>query len=481
MSKRENTSLTSGLFWTSAENVTSRLANFVITIVLARLLEPEQYGTIALVTILISFLDIIVISGMGSSLIQKKDADELDFSSVTWFSILVAFLLYIVVFFSSSLVASFFNNSELDIIFKVMGLRIFLSAFNSVQNAYVSKHMMFKLFFIATLISTAVSGAIGITMAYNGYGVWALVAQYLSAAVLNTILIRVMIPLRIAFKCSFDRIKGLFSYGWKLLLSSLLDTFYDEIVGLSIGKKYSAADLSFYDKGKQLPNAVSVIINNSMSKAIFPAMSRIQDEKDKVRKMAKNNIQITSMILSPFLILLIISAKPLVITLFTEKWVEAAFYVQILSVYFLLKPISTVNLNITKSLGYSDIILKNNLFRKIAGIMIILMMVMFFDSPKYVVIGVLITGIFDVVINMLPNDKLIGYGIRKQLKDATPFFVLSALVGIPLFFLQFVISNNAMCLISQTLCVTMLYFGLLYGTHNKIFWDVLLIIKSLRK
>lgn len=421
--------LASGLVWTFAESASAKIVNFLVTLVLARLLMPAEYGTVAIVNVVIAFLDVIVISGMGSALVQKKDSDSLDFSTITWFSLGIAVVLYAALFFGAHGIAVFFNSLDLVLILRVLGLRLFFTAINSVQQAYVSKHMMFRKFFFATMIGTLVSAALSIYLAYKGWGVWALVVQQLMYSLVNTLVIKMIISWRLEFKFSFERLKGLFSFGWKLLLSSLLDTFYEEIVSLSIGKKYTKADLAFYDKGKQIPATISAVVAHSMNKALFPAMSNVQTEIEQVKMLARNNTRVTAMIMYPMLVFFIVTAYNLMCFLFTEKWAETTFYIQILSVFFLIRPFSAINMTITKALGRSDILLKNNLIRKVMGIGVILMMVFMFDSPKYVVSGVLITGLLDVVINMIPNKRLINYSIWTQIKDTLPFLAFSLVMG----------------------------------------------------
>lgn len=459
--------LASGLVWTFAESASAKIVNFLVTLILARLLMPEEYGTVAIVNVLIAFLDVFVISGMGSALIQKKNADTIDFSTITWFSLVVAFVLYGLLYTGSYGIAVFFNSMDLVLILKVMGLKLFLSAINSVQHAYVSKHLLFKSFFYATTIGTIISAIVSIIMAYHGYGVWALVAQQLLNSILNTLIIRFIIPWRLQLVFSFERFKELFTFGWKLLFSSLLDTLYNEIVSLSIGKKYSKADLAYYDKGKQIPETISTVIARSMNKALFPTMAKVQQDTEQIKDLARNNTRVTGMFMYPILIFFIVTAHDLICCLFTEKWEEASFYIQILSVFYLIKPFSSINLAITKALGRSDILLKNNFIRKVLGIFVILVMVFLFDSPRYVVCGVLITGVVDVIINMTPNKKLIGYSVLGQIGDTIPFLIISIILGCFIYFISSFFDIRWLRLVIQTLLFFCMYIATLYVIGNK--------------
>lgn len=471
--------LASGLVWTFLESASAKIVNFLVTLLLARLLLPSEYGTVAIVNVLITFLDVIVISGMGSALVQKKNSDTLDFSTITWFSLGIAIVLYVLLYFSAHAIAVFFDSLELVLIIKVMGIKLFLSAINSVQQAYVSKHLMFRKFFYATLIGTVVSAVVSIYMAYKGYGVWALVTQQLLYSIINTLVIKLVIDWSLEFRFSFERLKGLFSFGWKLLCSSLLDTLYDEIVSLSIGKKYTKADLAYYDKGKQIPATISAVIMHSMNKALFPTMSKVQDRTEEIKSLARNNTRVTAMIMYPILVFFIITAHNLICFLLTEKWAESAFYIQILSVFYLIKPFSAINLSITKALGRSDILLRNNIIRKVLGITVILGMVFLFNSPRHVVCGVLITGIFDVIINMEPNKRLIKYSIWSQIKDTLPFLFVAVIIGCIIYFIPLIVYRRWLCLIIQALGFFIMYITTLHVLENKTLENFISYVKKI--
>ena len=459
--------MASGLVWTFAESASAKIVNFLVTLVLARLLMPAEYGTVAIVNVVIAFLDVIVISGMGSALVQKKDSDSLDFSTITWFSLSLAVILYAFLYVSSDAIAAFFNSMDLVLILRVMGIRLFLSAINSVQHAYVSKHLLFKNFFYATLIGTVISAVVSIIMAYHGYGVWALVAQQLLNSIINTFVIRLIIPWRLQLKFSFDRFKGLFAFGWKLLFSSLLDTLYNEIVSISIGKKYSKSDLAYYDKGKHIPETISTVIARSMNKALFPTMSKVQQDTEQIKSLARNNTRVTAMFMYPILVFFIVTSHDLICFLFTEKWEESSFYMQVLCFFYLIKPFSSINLSITKALGRSDILLRNNFIRKVLGISVILVMVFQFDSPRHVVLGVLITGILDVIINMAPNKKLINYSVYRQIMDTIPFLIVSLFLGCFIYPISSFLGIRWCSLIVQTIVFFVFYFVLLRILGNK--------------
>ena len=267
--------VTSGLFWTYAERILAQGVTAVVSIVLARLLAPDDYGIISIVSIFISICEVFVTSGFGNALVQKKEADDLDFSSIFYFSLGIAAVLYAGLFLSAPLIANFYGNGLLGPVIRVLGVRLLLSSVNSVQRAYVSKRMAFRKFFRATIFGTVVSAAAGIAMACLGFGVWALVAQYLTNSLIDTVVLFFSIEWRPKRMFSLERMKGLVSYGWKMLASSLLEAVYNNLRSLIIGKKYSEADLAFYDKGKHFPELIVLNINSSISSVIFPAIANV--------------------------------------------------------------------------------------------------------------------------------------------------------------------------------------------------------------
>ena len=227
----------SGLFWRFGERITAQIISFVVSIVLARILMPEQYGIVAIVTIFINLANVFVTSGLGTSLVQKKEADELDFSTMFWASIIFSLMIYTVIFIVSPLIAKIYNNELLTIVLRVMGLKIPIAAINSIQQAYVQREMIFKKFFFSTIIGTIISAFVGIWMALNNFGVWSLVGQYLTNSIIDTVVLAITVKWRPHLVFSIERFKKLFSYGWKIMESSFIGTAFDQFRGLIIAAK----------------------------------------------------------------------------------------------------------------------------------------------------------------------------------------------------------------------------------------------------
>lgn len=418
----------SSLIWKFAERISAQLVTFVVSIVLARLLDPSHYGVIAIVNIFIALANVFVVSGFGNSLIQKKDADDTDFSSVFYFNILMSIVLYILVFMCAPVIASFYNMPILSPVLRVMGLRLIVAGINSVQHAYVSKKMLFKRFFWSTLGGTLTSGVIGIIMAYQGFGIWALVAQYMVNTTVDTIVLWFTVKWRPKLLFSFDRLKSLFSFGWKLLASSLLNTIYLKFRSLFIGKFYTPTDLSFYSKGEHFPSLIVTNINSAIQSVIFPVMSNCQDKKDMVKAMMRRAIKTSSYIMFPMMTGLAVIAEPFVKLILTEKWLPCVPYLQLSCIVYAFMPIHTANLQAISAMGRSDIFLKLEIIKKVLGIGF------FFVVLPHGVMAIAICGCFtscmNSIINAAPNRKLLNYSYWEQICDLMPAIVMSIIMGV---------------------------------------------------
>mgnify|MGYP004531964079 FL=1 len=302
----------SNLIWRFMERCGAQLVSVVVSFVLARMLDPAVYGLVAKVTIITSIMLVFVDSGMANSLIQKKDPDDLDFSSVFFFNVAFCLVLYVGLFFAAPLIAEYNGQPELTAIVRVLGLTVVVAGVKNVQQAYVSKTMQFKRFFFATLGGTAVSAAVGIAMAYKGFGVWALVAQQLSNVTINTCVLWLTVGWRPKAMFSLERLRALLGYGWKLLASGLLDTVYNKLREIFIAVFYTDTDLAFYNRGNALPNLIVENINSSIDSVLLPVLSAEQDHAEQVREMTRRAIKVSSYIIMPLMMGLAVCAEPFV-------------------------------------------------------------------------------------------------------------------------------------------------------------------------
>ncbi|OKZ73778.1 MAG: lipopolysaccharide biosynthesis protein [Clostridium sp. 26_22] len=445
----------SNLIWRFAERSGAQLVSFIVSIVLARILMPEDYGTIALVTVFITIMQVFVDSGLGNALIQKKDADDIDFSTVFYTNIIFCIVLYIIIFLCAPLVAKFYNNESLTAITRVLGITILISGIKNVQQAYVSRNLIFKKFFFATLFGTLGAACVGIIMAINGFGVWALVTQQLFNLTVDTVVLWFTVKWRPKKLFSFKRLKELFSYGWKLLASSIIDTVYNNIRQLLIGKIYSSSDLAFYNKGKQIPELIVYNINSSIDSVLLPTMSKEQDNKEKVKNMTRRAIKTSVFIMAPLMMGLAFTSNNVIEILLTDKWAFSVPYLCVFCITFMFYPIHTANLNAIKAMGRSDLFLKLEIIKKIVGIVLLLITMRI--SVMAMALSLLISGLLSQIINSWPNKKLLGYSYIAQLKDILPSIILAIIMGIIVYLVNFLNLSTILTLVLQVLIGAIIY------------------------
>ena len=452
----------SNFIWRFAERIGAQLVTFVVSIVLARLLMPEDYGTIALVTVFTTILQVFVDSGLGTALIQKKDADDLDFSSVFYFNVVVCIILYLVMFFAAPLIAEFYKMPELTPVVRVISLTIVISGVKGVQQSYVSRNMLFKRFFYATLGGTIFSAFLGIAMAYAGFGVWAIITQQLSNTAIDTLILWITVKWRPKLIFSWSRLKGLLSFGWKMLCSALLETVYSNLRSLLIGKVYSSADLAYYNEGDKFPKLIITNINTSIDSVLLPVMSEEQDNTDKVKNMTRRSIMVSCYIMAPLMIGLACCASNVVLLILTEKWLPCVFFLQIFCITYMFFPIHTANLNAIKAMGRSDLFLKLEIWKKIIGM--ILLLATLFISVKAMAYSLLISTLTSMIINSWPNKKLLDYSFLEQMKDILPSIFLAVEMGVVVYFIGLFNLPTLPLLFIQVVCG-----GLIYVAGSAIF------------
>ena len=422
-----NKTVISNLAWRFAERCGAQGVSFVVQLALARLLAPEDYGTVAIIAVIISILSVFVDSGLGNALIQKKDADDIDFSTVFYTNIAFCVILYVLLFAGAPLIGAFYQNSQLVPLVRVLGLTLIISGVKNVQQAYVSRHLIFKRFFFATLGGTIGAAVVGIGMAAAGFGVWALVAQQIFNLTVDTVILWLTVKWRPVRAFSVERLKGLFSYGWKFVASGLLNEVYSNIRQLIIGKMYSADSLAFYNRGEKFPSFIVTNVNSSIDSVLLSAMSVQQDVIDKLRAMTRRAIKTSVYIMAPLMVGMAITAPVFVQLLLTEKWLPCVPYVRIFCVTYLFYPIHTANLNAIKAMGRSDLFLKMEIQKKIIGIILLLSTMWF--GVMAMAYSMLVSCAASQLINSWPNRKLLNYSYGKQILDIVPSIALSLAMG----------------------------------------------------
>lgn len=451
----ENKKIFNNFLWRFLERCGSQGITFIVSIVLARLLAPEVYGTIAIVTVFTTLLQVFVNSGFGTALVQKKNADDADFSTVFYFNIVFSIILYLGMFFAAPFIANFYDNSELIPVIRALSFVIVIFGVKNVQQAYVSKNMMFKKFFWSTLGGTLSGAAVGIYMAWAGFGVWALVGQQLTNAMMDAVILWLTVKWRPKLLFSFERLKSLFSFGWKMLVSSLLDTLYNDLRTLIIGKMYTSEDLAYYNRGHSLPQFLTQNINTSIDSVLLPVMAAEQDNVVALKSMTRRAIKTATYLIMPLMVGMAVCAEPIISLLLTDKWLPAVPFLRIFCVTYCFYPIHTANLNAIKALGRSDLFLKLEIAKKIVGLIAILSTMWF--GVMAMAYSALITNVLAQVINSWPNKKLLNYSYPEQLKDISENIFLSVVMGAIVYCVNFLNLSNILTLIIQVLLGAIIY------------------------
>ena len=452
-----NKSFINNFIWRFAERCGAQLVTFIVSIVLARILAPEDYGQIALITVFTTIMQVFVDSGLGTALIQKKDADDLDFASVFYFNFVVCLVLYAIMFIVAPVIANFYNDSSLTPIIRIISLTIVISGVKGIQQSYVSRNMLFKRFFCATLGGTIFSAFLGIGLAYAGLGVWAIVAQQLTNTAIDTLILWLTVKWRPKKMFSWERLKDLFSFGWKMLASALLDTVYGNIRSLIIGKMYSSADLAYYNQGDKFPYVIASNINTSIDSVLLPTMASVQDDSSRVKAMTRRAIKTSTYIMAPLMMGVAFCAESIVRLVLTEKWLPCVPFLRIFCITYMFYPIHTANLNAIKAMGRSDLFLKLEIAKKIVG-MTLLLSTMWFGVMA-MAYSLLLSSVLSQIINAWPNRQLLGYGYLEQVRDFAPGILLSIGMGVCIYFIGFLPLPTIVTLLFQIIIGTVIYIG----------------------
>lgn len=444
------------MLWRLAERFGAQGVTVIVEIVLARVLDPQVYGTVALITVFTTILQVFVDSGLGTALVQKKDADQLDFSSVFYTNLLVCFILYCGMFIAAPIIASFYGIPELTSLIRFTSLILIISGVKNVQQAYVSRHLLFRKFFFATLGGTVGAAILGIWMAYHGFGAWALVAQMIFNQAVDTLILWITVKWRPTKEYSFTRVRNLFSYGWKLLASSLLETLATDLRSLIIGKMYTEADLAYYNRGRTFPQFLTNNTNSAINSVLLPVMSKAQDDTTIVKAMTRRAIKTSSYLIWPLMLGLAACAEPMVSFLLTDKWLPSVLFLRIFCITFAFYPIHTANLNAIKALGRSDIFLKLEVLKKIVSFAVLFATMWF--GVEVMAYSLLFTSVCSQIINSWPNKKLLGYSYIDQLKDIIPSIVLSLIMAFCIYPIQLLRMHNLVTLIVQFIAGIVVYY-----------------------
>ena len=448
--------------WKFAERCGAQLISFIVSIILARILMPSDYGVIALCMVFIYILQVFADSGLGTALIQKKSPDNLDYSTVFFTNIFISLVLYWGMWIGAPYIADFYAMPELVPLVRVLSLILISNGLRNVQQAYVSKHMIFKRFFYSTLGASICSAMVGIGMAYHGFGMWSLVAQQLFNGYIGTLILWLTVPWKPSFTFSFTRLRELFAFGWKLLVSALISTGYDQLWQLIIGKVYSPSDLAYFNQGQKFPQVIVTNINASIDSILLPTMSSEQDHRDRVRGMTRRAIKTSIFIMAPLMIILSACSDHVVTLILTEKWLPCVPFLCIFCINYMFWPVHTANLNAINALGRSDIFLKLEIIKTVIGLGIVVCTMQY--SVMAMAYGSLISGVCSQIVNAWPNKILLHYSYWQQIRDFIPSIIVAIVAGgvsygVGLLSLPF---SLWIILLLQGFCGLIFYFFLAY-------------------
>jgi len=446
--------------WRMGEGLIAEGMTFVVSMILARLLMPEEFGIVALSGIFLAIFSVFANCGLGQALIQKKEVDDLDANTVFYAGLGLSVVLYVVLFCGAPLVAKIFKQPMVAPLMRVSGLTLFLSSYNSVQTAEISRALDFKKFFFVGIISSLVSGAVGVAMAFTGLGVWALIGQQVSYQFTRTIALNRIIRWMPKLQFSKERFRSLFSYGINLMGAGVIGMVFNQMKGFLIGLKYQPADLSYYNRGESMPSILCNNINGTVNQIMLPALSKLQNDPEALKHGIRRAMMLSSYLLFPMMFGLVAVAPNIITILFSEKWLPSVPFLQVIAVGYCFSILSSTNLMAVSAIGRSDIVLKLEYIKK--PLFLALLIGAMYISPLAIATAVSVNYVFALIFNSWPNKQLINYSLLEQWKDLYPQFLLSIFMSLVVWGIKFVGLSLYLSFFVQLFVGCLTYVGLSY-------------------
>lgn len=468
--------IASNIIWRFADKWGSQLISLVIGVILARILDPEYYGIIAITNASIAIFSVFTDCGLGDSLIQKKDPDDLDYSTALVANVFLCVAVYIIIFFSAPLISNFYKNEYLTKIIRISSLTLLASGFKNIQHAYVAKNLLFKKYFFASILGTVGGGIIGVILAFNGFGLWALVFSNMFDVVVDTVVAWFSVGWWPQLQFSKERFNSLFSFGSKMLINSLINRVYSKLYQLIIGKFYTSEDLAYYDKGDTVTSKLTTNLEYAVNSVLFPVMSKKQDNLDELKKIVRKTIKTNIYIMAPIMIGLAVIANNAVSIVFTDKWLPAVTYIRIYCLIRMFTPLESVNGDAVRSLGKGDVFLKQQNLKRITSIIILFFTVQY--GPLVMAYGLIISSFKDQMIQAWSSYKYLNYGYLKQLKDILPTLLIGSIMGIVVYLVGLININIYLLVAIQVLAGVIIYTALSFVTKNESFTYILDVAKG---
>ncbi len=445
----------SGLLYRFAERMLAQTISLVVSVVLARIIAPEDYGAIALITVIITICDVLVTYGFGNALIQKKNTDSIDYSSCFYASLFISIVLYIFLYLSAPILSSYFDINTLSPIIRVMGLRVVIGGCNTIQHAYVSKNMLFRKFFFSTLFGTLISGVLSIFMAYKGFGIWALVSNYMVNTIIDTIILSFTITWRPTLEFSIIRLKALFSMGWKILVAGLVGQLSNEIRSVIIAKKYSSSDLAFYNKGESFPKVIATQINTTISSVLFPVIASKQEDYTAIKGIIRRGIKTISFLMTPLLLGFAAIGETFVSAVLTDKWQPAVPFLRIFCIVFMLKPFFQIGEAFLNGIGRSGLILKYSIITKVVSFGLLIISMIY--GPYAIALSALVVELVGTLYITDCFRRFAGYTFKEQLMDLAPIYAISGVMYTAVYLLHFIKMSSISIMMMQIISGGVLY------------------------
>jgi teichuronic acid exporter len=463
------------------ENAGTKGIALVVGIVLARLLSPEDYWSLSLITVFVNISTVFVQSGLNTALIQRLDVDETDLSSVFYLSLGISGVCYALLYFGAPLFAGIYGDAHLIDLIRALALVLFPGALNSVQQAIIAREMAFRKLMKANLLATAISGTVGIGMAYAGFGVWALVGQQLVNQFALCLILLYTVDWRPRLLFSWRKVKGLFSFGWKLLVSGLIETVYNNLRSLIIGKRYQKEELGFYNRGKLFPELLTNMVDGSIQSVMLPVFSGEQANRPMLKSIMRRTVMVSSYLVFPMMAGLALVAHPLVSLLLTDKWLPCVPFLWIFCADFAFYPVHTSNLQAINAVGRSDVFLRLEIIKKTYGLAILAITVFCFNDVLIIAAGSVVSTLIATFVNASPNKKLLNYSYREQVHDLLPALGLTLAMGVAVWAAGQLPLGNLPLILVQTAVGALTYAGLSLWRKPEAFISLLDMIKTLRK
>lgn len=468
-----------GMVWSVIDRFAGQGVQFLMSIIIARLVMPSDYGLIAMLTIFLAIAQTFVDSGFGSALVQKKDRTETDFSTAFYFNIAVSTFAYIILFFSAPFIADFYNQDKLVAVTRIAGLSLIINSFGVVQLARLTITLDFKKTAVATLTAVSISGILGIIMAYYGYGVWSLVAQTLSNNIINVIMLWVIAKWHPKLVFSTKSFKSLFGFGSKLLLSSLLHTLYVNLYSLIIGKFFSAKDLGYYNRANALAMFPSTNLSNVIMRVIYPVQCRIQDDDTQLIDNFRKYLRLSCYVIFPIMIGFCVLAEPVVLVLMKEKWLPAVPYLQIMCIAYMWDSIMKLNGSLLNVKGRSDLFFRAEIIKKITAFLILAATIPF--GITVMCIGLILYAFADIRIITIYVRKVLNVKLMPQLKDISGILLLSLSMGAVTYFFSILTVNPYLKILFGMVAAVIYFFMISWLFHFREFGFIVSLIRGRMK